>query len=110
MSDSITENTQQLGAVNQKVVAEGERLPAVKLKDGTQVQTGTVAAMLHNIERFNAGHRDAVEAELEMAVPTLVKIGLFDLFCPDEWINGNNAGRRFVGRKAKQYLDSEKAE
>ncbi|KOA13631.1 hypothetical protein CTY75_20590, partial [Acinetobacter baumannii] len=45
----------QLSVINQKVVGEGEVLPQVVLKDGSQVQTGTVATMLHNIELYNAG-------------------------------------------------------
>ncbi|WP_144408993.1 DUF7709 family protein [Photobacterium halotolerans] len=104
MSAPILDNTEQLGAINQKVVADGENLPAVTLKDGSKVQTGTVATMLHNIALYNAGQRGMIEKELELAIPTLVKIGLFDLFSPDEWVNGANPGRRFVGLAAKQYL------
>lgn len=107
MSDAILENTEQLGSINRKVVAEGENLPAVKLKDGSTVQTGTVATMLHNIELYNAGQRGEVERELVLAIPTLVKVGLFDLFDPDEWMAGNNPGRRFVGLQAKQYFIGE---
>ena len=70
----------QLSVINQKVVGEGEVLPQVVLKDGSQVQTGTVATMLHNIELYNAGQRGQIEEELKIAIPTLVKVGLFDLF------------------------------
>ncbi|WP_259783196.1 DUF7709 family protein [Aestuariispira ectoiniformans] len=104
MSQSEPENTARLGAVNQKIVADGESLPVVKLKDGSNVQTGTVATMLVNIGLYNDGARGQVERELEMAVPTLVKVGLFDLFHPDEWAKGDNPGRRFVGDAAKTYL------
>jgi hypothetical protein len=76
----------------------------VKLKDGTSVQTGTVATMLHNVARYNEGERGEVERELELAVPTLIKVGLFDLFTPDEWIVGMNPGRRFVGLAAREVL------
>ncbi|WP_435106326.1 DUF7709 family protein [Arhodomonas sp. AD133] len=75
------------------------------LKDGSKVQTGTVATMLHNLRRYNHGERGAVEEELEAAIPTLVKIGLFDLFSPREWIEGDNAGRQFVGHRARVYLE-----
>lgn len=98
------ENTEQLATVNQKVVSEGEILPSVYLKDGSKVQTGTVAAMLYNITLYNAGERGQVEKELEMAVPTLIKVGLFNLFPIEEWIAGMNPGRRFVGECAKAYL------
>lgn len=96
--------TKELAEINQKVVQNSEVLPQVKLKDGSRVQTGTVATMLHNINLYNAGVRGAVEEELILAVPTLFKVGMFDLFSADEWINGTNAGRRFVGEQAKQFL------
>lgn len=95
----------QLSVINQKVVGEGEVLPQVVLKDGSQVQTGTVATMLHNIELYNAGQRGQIEEELKIAIPTLIKVGLFDLFEVEEWIKERtNAGRTFVGMHAKAYL------
>ncbi|CAD5254042.1 conserved hypothetical protein [Halomonas sp. 59] len=103
MSNSI-ENSDQLAEANQKIVSEGQVLPSVRLKDGSKVQTGTVATMLHNINLYNSGERGQVEKELELAVPTLIKVGLFELFAPDDWINGSNPGRRFVGELAKGYL------
>ncbi|MDX5371119.1 MAG: hypothetical protein LPK18_01605 [Pseudomonadaceae bacterium] len=46
-----------------------------------------------------------VERELELAVPILCRIGLFQLFSPEEWMAAaDNPGRRFVGRKAREYL------
>ena len=105
MSKNI-KNTAQLAQVNRKILAEGENLPAVQLKDGSRVQTGTVAAMLHNIAAYNAGERGAVEQELALAIPTLFKVGLFDLFSPQEWVAGNNPGRRLVGEMAQRYLES----
>ena len=48
-----------LAAINQKILADGESLPLVQLKDGSKVQTGTVATMLRNIELYNAGERGA---------------------------------------------------
>lgn len=101
--DKPVENTEALASVNQKIVADGETLPAVFLKDGTRVQTGTVATLLYNIQRYNAGERVAVEDEIRLAIPTLFKVGLFDLFTLDEWIAGSNAGRTFVGEEAVRY-------
>lgn len=98
------ENIDQLGSINRKIVADGESLPAVQLRDGSRVQTGTVATMLHNIALYNSGERGNIEQELESAIPTLVKVGLFDLFSPDEWASGSNPGRKFVGECAKEYL------
>lgn len=97
-------NTEVLAEINQRILAEGESLPTVRLKDGSQVQTGTVAAMLHNVSLYNAGQRGTVEEELRLAVPTLFKVGLFDLFSPDEWIAGSNPARTFLGHAAKEYL------
>lgn len=104
---SSIQNSNQLSSINQKIIQEGEVLPAVTLKDGTKVQTGTVATMLHNIDLYNQGLRGEVEQELILAIPTLIKVGLFDLFSPDEWISGDNLGRRFIGEKAKQFLASQ---
>lgn len=100
------ENTTDLSVINKKIVAEGERLPLVTLKDGSSVQTGTVATMLHNVKLYNAGERGDIESQLEAAIPTLIKVGLFDLFSIEEWIYGSNAGRRLVGLKARDYLDT----
>lgn len=104
MSTSIPEHTNQLAAINQKILAEGESLPTVRLNDGSKVQTGTVATMLHNVNLYNQGARGAIEQELELAIPTLLRVGLFDLFLPEEWIEGANPGRSLVGRLAKEYL------
>ncbi|MDZ4338347.1 MAG: hypothetical protein CVV09_04225 [Gammaproteobacteria bacterium HGW-Gammaproteobacteria-13] len=96
----------ELARINGKILAAGEQsLPAVTLRDGSRVQTGTVATMLHNIDLYNQGERGEVERELELAVPTLCRIGLFQLFSPEEWsASDDNSGRRFVGLKAREYL------
>jgi len=105
MPTNTPENTEQLGSINKKILAAGENLPTIELKDGSKVQTGTVATMLHNVTLYNEGARGEVEQELELSVPTLIKVGLFDLFSPAEWVSGSNPGRRFVGEKAKEYLE-----
>lgn len=92
---------ESLATINQKILAEGEVLPEVSLRDGTKVQTGTFATLLHNIELYNQGQRGAIENEMRLAVETLARIGLFNLFTPDEWMNTNNEGRHFVGELAK---------
>ncbi|MET3133046.1 hypothetical protein AAKU55_003328 [Oxalobacteraceae bacterium GrIS 1.11] len=106
---TTTENNAQLAAVNQKILAAGESLPAITLKDGSTVQTGTVATMLHNVALYNRGARGEVERQLELSIATLIKVGLFALFSPEEWIQGDNEGRRFVGIKARAYLARESA-
>lgn len=94
----------ELGLVNQKITDGSHSLPAVTLKDGSTVQTGTVATMLYNIALYNAGERGAVEQELELAIPTLLKVGLFELFPPQAWIDGDNPGRSFVGLHAQAFM------
>jgi hypothetical protein len=100
------QHTSELARINAKILAEGQELPAVTLKDGSTVQTGTVAALLRNVALFNSGERGQVEVELDLAVPTLFKVGMFELFPPEEWICGSNPGRAFVGRLAKRFLES----
>jgi len=57
-----------------------------------------------NHNKRHHGDHWQVEKELELAVPTLFKVGLFELFAPDDLINRSNPGRRFVGELAKGYL------
>lgn len=104
MSAPTSKNTKQLSNINRKILADNEQLPIVRLKDGSQVQTGTIATMLHNVALYNLGMRGEIENELELSIPTLIKVGLFDLFPPLEWISGSNEGRRFIGEKAKKLL------
>jgi len=94
----------QLAEVNARVVRAGEVLPAVTLQDGRRVQTGTVAAMLENVRRYNRGERGEVESALRLAVPTLFAVGLFELFPPQDWVQGSDAGRRLVGEQALALL------
>ena len=94
----------ELSRVNQKITDGAAALPAVTLKDGSRVQTGTVATMLYNIALYNAGERGAVEEELKLAIPTLFKVGLFELFPPQEWIDGDNPGRSLVGTLAQAFM------
>lgn len=39
---------------------------------------------------------------MEMAIPTLAKVGMLDLFPVEEWIASKSEGRKYVGRKAKE--------
>lgn len=39
---------------------------------------------------------------MSATLPLLDKVGMFDLFRPEEWIQGDNEGRRAVG---KMFLD-----
>lgn len=97
-------NVDALSHINQKITASKDSLPSVMLKDGSVVQTGTVATVLYNIALYNAGERGQVEQELALAIPTLFKVGLFDLFPPQQWIDGDNPGRSYVGMQAQAFL------
>ncbi len=107
MTENVS-NIDELARINQKILAQGESLPTVQLKDGTTVQTGTVATLLHNINLYNLSKSEKVQNELKLAIPTLFKIGLFDLFPPHEWLNTSNEGRKFVGNAALEYLQQGK--
>lgn len=91
-----------LAVINQKILAEGESLPTVTLRDGSRVQTGTFATLIHNINLYNKGERGDIENEMRLAVETLGNIGLFSLFTPDEWMNTDNRGRYLVGILARE--------
>ncbi|KAJ5095268.1 hypothetical protein N7532_007559 [Penicillium argentinense] len=85
--------------------------PIVTLPDGRKVPTGTVGALLVNIKAFDEGfdegsEEDRVRLELAIrsAIPTLHKIGMFDLFAPDEWFSQSSTGRSLVGQLAKDYI------
>lgn len=97
-----------LESVNNKIAGSGQSFPQVTLADGTKIQTGTIGALLHNIRLYDSLpesevlEKEQLEAEMELAIPTLIKAGLFGLFTPDEWLGGTSKGRRFVGQKAKE--------
>ncbi|KAI0477999.1 hypothetical protein F4859DRAFT_513580 [Xylaria cf. heliscus] len=88
----------------------GAKFPEITLPDGSKVQTGTVGALLVNIRAYNAAHAagntdkaQVLEASFKAALPLLDKVGLFDLFTPEEWIRGDNEGRKAVGRLYQDF-------
>ncbi|KAI4861000.1 hypothetical protein F4820DRAFT_452340 [Hypoxylon rubiginosum] len=97
----------KLAALNSATL--GAEMPQITLPDGSKVQTGTVGALLINIRAYNeahkAGDKDKIallEQAMSATLPLLDKVGMFDLFRPEEWIQGDNEGRRAVG---KMFLD-----
>ncbi|KAJ8129251.1 hypothetical protein O1611_g4382 [Lasiodiplodia mahajangana] len=103
-----SQNGSSLSDVNS--AALGAKFPEITLPDGTKVQTGTVGALLINIRTYNAAHAagdtaktQALESSFKAALPLLDRVGLFDLFTPDEWIQGNNEGRKAVGRLYQEF-------
>ncbi|XRM37224.1 hypothetical protein ABZX51_000709 [Aspergillus tubingensis] len=91
----------------------GTAMPEVTLPDGSKVQTGTVGALLVNIRAYNEAHAagdkvkmDTLRTALRAAIPLLMKVGMFDLFPPEEWIQGDNEGRKQVGEMYLELLES----
>lgn len=99
----------QIAAMNQKIMANGEQLPVIQLQDGSRVPTGTVATLLYNIALYNQQPTAQLEDELKLPLPILFKLGLFDLFPPQEWLSETNAGKRFVGHAALAYQQQQAA-
>ncbi|MCJ1423425.1 hypothetical protein MMC29_001308 [Sticta canariensis] len=98
--------TDQLGEVNNQLVAEGQSFPEATLKNGSKIRTGTLGALLNNIRRYNAGEK-GLEGHMRLAIPTVFKAGLFDLFPPDQWKSESNAGRTLVGQMGADYLEQQ---
>jgi hypothetical protein len=90
----------------------------ITLGNGEKIQTGTVRALLRNISAYDdlvrqmdsTGREECEESlraevikyetMLKTPLPLLQKVGLFNLFSPEEWINGKVPGRKYVGRCA----------
>lgn len=52
--------------------------------------------------------RKEIEDDFEARMSTLFNVGLFDLFTPEEWMKGDNAGRTLVGKLAQKQLANHK--
>lgn len=109
-----------VGAVNAQTL--GVSMPTVTLSNGQVLQTGTVGALLVNIAEYDritaenqgqaaqtpevAAKQRELEKRMLAALPMLHKVGLFNLFTPDEWSNTtpskDSPGRRFVGLEARK--------
>ncbi|KAI0841198.1 hypothetical protein F5Y06DRAFT_293686 [Hypoxylon sp. FL0890] len=89
MADA-TDNGSKLAALNSATL--GAEMPQITLPDGSKVQTGTVGALLINIRAYNEAHQ----------------VGMFDLFRPEEWIAGDNEGRKAVGKMYLEFKSQQK--
>ncbi|CEJ83167.1 hypothetical protein VHEMI03187 [[Torrubiella] hemipterigena] len=88
---------------NQTLGAAAGSFPVVTLPNGDKLPTGTVGALLVNIKAYDKGNeqeRQALEPAIRAAVPVLRKVGMFDLFPPEEWVEGGSPGRALVGTLA----------
>lgn len=67
------------------------------------------SALLINVRAYNEAHQAGdkekmarLEEAMRAMLPLLDKVGMFDLFQPGEWIQGDNEGRKVVG---KMYME-----
>lgn len=70
-------------------------------------------ALLVNIRAYNDAHAagdkvkmDTLRMALRAAIPLLTKVGMFELFPPEEWIQGDNEGRKLVGQMYLELMES----
>lgn len=106
---TVTSDLETLAKINaETLLNEGECFPTVQFKNGLKVPTGTVGALLENIKKYNESDTLASKAQIEtnikMTIPTLLAVGLFDLFPPIEWMSDKNPGRTLVGTLAAQHI------
>lgn len=99
--DENLANIDELSRINEQIL----RQPTTPAKESKP--SGTLATLLHNIDLYNLTKSEKVETEFRAAIPALVKMGLFSLFPPEEWMQGNNPGRKFVGQAALEYLQNQ---
>ncbi|KAJ2965717.1 hypothetical protein NQ176_g10482 [Zarea fungicola] len=107
---SNTTTQDDLQAINNKTLGTSAgSFPVVTLPNGERIPTGTVGALLVNIAAYDAAAASGDEATLatleeaiRAAVPVLRKVGMFELFAPDEWDSKTSKGRSLVGQVAKE--------
>ncbi|KAL7933070.1 hypothetical protein V8C35DRAFT_59414 [Trichoderma chlorosporum] len=105
--DASNNAAEDLQKINNKTLGTtGSAFPVVTLPGGQKVPTGTVGALLVNIKTYDASNdeeRKNIEPALRAAVPVLQQVGMFDLFKPQEWIQGGSPGRTLVGKLAMEH-------
>ncbi|KAI8965575.1 hypothetical protein F5Y11DRAFT_295299 [Daldinia sp. FL1419] len=108
MADNTVDRENKLAAINS--AAFGVEMPQITLPNGSKVQTGTVGALLINIRAYNEAHKIGdenkkaqLEESLSASLPLLEKVGMFDLFRAEEWISGDNEGRKVVGKLYQDF-------
>ncbi|KAI1093111.1 hypothetical protein F5B19DRAFT_174507 [Rostrohypoxylon terebratum] len=108
-----TDSCDKLAALNSATL--GVEFPQIALPNGSKVQTGTVGALLINIRTYNEAHKAGdkeklalLEEPMRAVLPLLDKVGMFGLFTPEEWVQGDNEGRKIVGKLYQQYKSEQK--
>lgn len=108
---SINIDDKTLYEINNRALGVSpESFPVVTLPNGDKLPTGTVGALLVNLRSYDTGteeDRKALEPAIRAAVPVLKKVGMFDLFTPDEFCSGGGDGRKLVGKLAKELFGDE---
>lgn len=102
-NNDIAEDLQKIN--NKTLGTDANAFPVVTLPNGQRVPTGTVGALLVNIKTYDVSddeQRRQIEPALRAAIPVLQKVGMFDLFKPEEWIQGESLGRALVGKLAME--------
>lgn len=105
-ADDMTRRMQEIN--NKTLGTAAGAFPVVTLPNGDVVPTGTVGALLINIKSYDAGdnnERVEIEQAIRATVPVLKKVGMFNLFSPEEWQHGGSPGRALVGRLALELED-----
>lgn len=103
-----TSQNDKLASINSATL--GANMPVITLADGSKVQTGKIGALLVNIKAYdkitsNQEEIDSfddkikdLEDKFKAALPLLKRVGLLDIFPPEEWIAGSaSPGRKRVG-------------
>ncbi|KAL7904949.1 hypothetical protein GGI35DRAFT_190675 [Trichoderma velutinum] len=109
---SADNNTaEDLQKINNKTLGtDANAFPVITLPGGQKVPTGTVGALLVNIKIYDASNdeeRKSIEPAIRAAIPVLQRVGMFDLFKPQEWIQGGSPGRALVGKLAIEQGEAE---
>jgi hypothetical protein len=109
--DANNNNAENLQRINNKTLGTDENVfPVITLPSGHRVPTGTVGALLVNIKTYDTSNdeqRKDIEPALRATIPVLQQVGMFDLFKPQEWIQGGSPGRALVGKLAMEHGVSE---
>ncbi|KAI0111734.1 hypothetical protein F4814DRAFT_450409 [Daldinia grandis] len=90
-----------LAALNSATL--GAEMPQITLPDRIY------SALLINIRAYNEAHKvdknkkTQLQESMRATLPLLEKVGMFDLFTAEEWISGNNEGRKVVGKMYQEF-------
>ncbi|KAF2809364.1 uncharacterized protein BDZ99DRAFT_571203 [Mytilinidion resinicola] len=94
---SSSNEVASLASSNSKTL--GASFPVITLPSGIKVPTGTVDS---NKTKEDEEELKGLAEQMKAALPVLKKVGMFDLFTPDEWVQGKSPGRKLVGEEAKK--------